>query len=186
MSHDCTFSEHIHQTASSARQMTGWIFRTFLTRNPEHLLPIFKTLVISRMEYSCQLWSPNKIKDIQELEQVQRVFTRRVTRDSLNYWERLRELKLYSLQRRRERYIIMYMWMILEGTVPNPSTKRGEEITSHHHPRLGRICTRKTVNSVSQRLLTIQADSFAYTGPRLFNCLPKSLRDMFGCSTETF
>ena len=26
----------------------------------------------------------------------------------LNYWERLHELKLYSLQRRRERYIIIY------------------------------------------------------------------------------
>ena len=32
----------------------------------------------------------------------------------LHYWERLRELKLYSLQSRSERYIIIYIWKITQ------------------------------------------------------------------------
>ncbi|MPC13244.1 hypothetical protein E2C01_005968 [Portunus trituberculatus] len=38
----------------------------------------------------------------------------------LNYWERLKELRLYSLQR-RERYLVMYVWKILG----EPCTKCG-------------------------------------------------------------
>ena len=34
-------------------------------------------------------------------------------------WQSLKELGLYSLQRRRERYQIIYLWSILEGQVPN-------------------------------------------------------------------
>ena len=39
----------------------------------------------------------------------------------LSYNERLKALKLYSLQRRRERYCIIYVWKVLEGLVPNVS-----------------------------------------------------------------
>lgn len=63
----------------------------------------------------------HRVKDIQDLEQVQRLFTRRLVGDSINYWERLKHLRLYSLQRRRERYIAIYVWKILEGMVPNPT-----------------------------------------------------------------
>ena len=37
----------------------------------------------------------------------------------MNYWQTLHELKIYSLERRHERYGIIYMWKILEGLVPN-------------------------------------------------------------------
>ena len=38
------------------------------------------------------------------------IITHKITEvQHLNYWERLNELKLYSLQRRRERYIIIYI-----------------------------------------------------------------------------
>ena len=67
----------------------------------------------------------------------------------LSYPERLTVLKLYSFQRRRERYIIIYVWKILEGLVPNffspicakESDRRGRTcITSHIYVgRLGTI-----------------------------------------------
>ena len=54
------------------------------------------------------------------VEKVQRSFTRLISgMKGLSYPERLTALKLYSLQRRRERYIILYVWKILEGLVPN-------------------------------------------------------------------
>ena len=75
------------------------------------MLTLLKSLVIPLIEYCCQLWNPWKPKDIQAIEAIQRTFTCKITEvQHLNYWERLHELKLYSLQRRRERYIIIYIW----------------------------------------------------------------------------
>ena len=54
------------------------------------------------------------------VEKVQRSFTRFISGMAcLSYTERLTVLKLYSLKHRRERYIIIYVWKILEGLVPN-------------------------------------------------------------------
>ena len=41
----------------------------------------------------------------------------------MDYWERLKALGIYSLQRRRERYKILYIWKITNGLVPNPAPK---------------------------------------------------------------
>ena len=50
-------------------------------------------------------------QDIQAIEAIQRTFTYKITEvQHLGYLGRLHELKLYSLQRRRERYIIIYIW----------------------------------------------------------------------------
>ena len=75
---------------------------------------------MSRFDYGCQLWSPYLIKHINMVEKVQMSFTRFISgMKGLSYSERLTALKLYYLQRRRERYIIIYVWKILEGLVPN-------------------------------------------------------------------
>ena len=80
------------------------------------MLTLFKALVMSRLDYVCQLWSPYLIKHINMVEKVQRSFTRFISgMAGLSYTERLTVLKMYSLKRRRERYIIIYVWKILEG-----------------------------------------------------------------------
>ena len=54
------------------------------------------------LECCCQLWNSWKAKDIQAIEAIQRKSIYKITEvQHLNYWERLHELKLYSLQRRR-------------------------------------------------------------------------------------
>ena len=58
------------------------------------------------MDYCSQLWSPGDQDSISKLEAVQRHFTSKVTgMEDMNYWARLHSLKLYSQERRRERYI---------------------------------------------------------------------------------
>ena len=74
------------------------------------MLTLLKYLVIPLLEYCCQLWNPWKAKDIQAIEAIQRTFAYKITEvQDLNYWERLHELKLNSLQRRCECYIIIYI-----------------------------------------------------------------------------
>ena len=181
MSEDLTFSKHIEVIVENGRRQSGWVLRTFRTRDRACMLTLWKALIRPKLDYCCQLWSPHKIGDIIKLEAVQRTFTSRIRgMEHLNYWERLEELGLYSLQRRRERYTIMYIWKILEGVVPNV----GMQV--NYHPRRGRLCFVRSTEGTTQRVRTIAHNSFTYTGTRLFNSAPKWLRDLSGITPDQF
>ena len=84
------------------------------------MLTILKSLVQPKLDYCSQLWSPGDQASINKLEAVQYHLVNRIKDrglDSLNYWEKLRELKLYSQERRRERYQMMFIWKISQGLV---------------------------------------------------------------------
>ncbi len=56
------------------------------------------------------MWSPAKRHEIVELEMVQRRFIKRIEGiEHLTYPEQLKKLKLYSLERRKERYLLIYL-----------------------------------------------------------------------------
>lgn len=181
MCQDATFSHHIKQATATARQLAGWILRTFQTRSERCMPTLWKALVLPRLEYNCQLWSPQKLSEISEVEAPQRTFTSKIQGvQHLNYWERLGELRLYSLQRRRERYIIIYVWKILEQKVPNVG------IVATQHPRRGRLCYVRTTPGSSQWIRSIIHHSFTYDGTRVFNCIPTTVPNLVGVSTDTF
>merc|ERR1712240_165367 len=74
----------------------------------------------SEMEYCCIVWSPVNQKWIYELEKIQKNFTKKIkVMEELNYHERLKKINMYSLERRRERYMITYGWQQLEGIKEN-------------------------------------------------------------------
>ena len=179
---DGSFKYHISQNCTAGNKLVGWILRTFDTRDPTYLIPLYKSLVASRLEYCCQLWSPHSQNEIQQLENVQRVFTRRLIGNDNDYWERLKILNLYSLQRRRERYIIIYIWKILEGIVPNPNN----QIIEIANGRRGRRCLRIKLPKAKASLQTLLDNSLIYNGPKLFNCLPSRVRNLTECSVITF
>ena len=67
---DLSWSPHIDDIVDSANKMSSWILSVFSSRDTETMLTLYKTLVRSRVEYSCPLWTPSKIEDIAKLEQV--------------------------------------------------------------------------------------------------------------------
>ncbi len=181
MSSDATFTHHYSKIVETARRMSGWVLRTFQTREEKCMLTLWKSLILPKLEYCCQLWSPHKIQDITALEAVQRTFTSRIHgAQHLNYWERLQHLQLYSLQRRRERYIVIYVWKILEGLAPNDG---GLQV--NNHPRRGRLCYVRGTQGATQKLHTLNHNS-SRNGTRLFNCLSRELRDMTGTTPESY
>ena len=112
------------------------------------MLTLWKCLIRSKLEYCCQLWNPSRKGDIQMLEQVQRNFIRKITgMEQLSYWEQLHAQSMYSLERRRERYLIIYTWRIMEGQVPNISEPNRVGIKEKWHIRRGRVCIVPTANS---------------------------------------
>ena len=99
-----------------------------------------------------------------------------------NYWKTLKQLKLYSLERRRERYRIIYIWKILEQLVPNVNSK----IQEVYHERTGRKCKLTLPHRGVTAVFNAQCSSICYHGVKLFNVLPKNLRNMSGVSVQQF
>ena len=74
----------------------------------------------------------------------------------------------------------MYTWKILEGLVPNCGIEE-----KNINERLGRMCQIKKLIG-SKQIQKLRSSSFQFTGPTLFNSLPKKLRDLKGICVEDF
>ena len=172
VSSSLSWSPHINIVVSRARSVAAWALSAFKARDVTTMLTLYKSLVRCHLEYCCPIWHPSSISDIKLLEGVQRTFTSKIhSVQHLNYWHRLKALGLMSLQRRRERYIVIQIWKILHGKSPNDVNVQFNAPSRHgitaKIPVLGK-------NS-SQRNQSLYDSSFAVTGPKLWNCLPSHL-----------
>ena len=80
------------------------------------MITILKTLIQPKLDYCSQLYSPTKQEHINKIESVQRNFTSHIIGfKDLDYWSRLTQLRLFSQERRRERYILVFLWEINQG-----------------------------------------------------------------------
>ena len=172
-----TFEANITEAVKKGNNMAAWILRVFATREEVPMMTLFKSMVIPRLEYCCQLWSPHLLKDIQRLEAVQRSFTARIAGlQHLNYWQRLDHLKLYSLERRRERYLVLYIYKIINKLVPNLRDTRFS-IKTYYNVRGDRQCRIPSISrSPSAKIRRLAENSFAVNGAKLFNQLAPELR----------
>ena len=94
-------------------------------------------------------------------------------------------LKVYSLERRRDRYTVIYVWKIIQGLAPN--LLGNDKIQCNQsNQRLGRYCSLPSLNrSAPNYVQTLRENSFSVHGPKLFNELPKQIRNFDG-ALETF
>ena len=166
----------------------------FRTRDSTTLLTLWKALILPIIDYCSQLWAPHKQDHIMQLEALQRTFTSSIQKpattregENLNYWQRLAEFDLYSIERRMERYHIIYTWKILEGQITPPKTDPIKPATNQDNPRTGRKCAQLHLPSESSaRVKTLQHHSISRKGARLFNHLPKHLRNTTNVKLEVF
>ena len=150
VSNDLNFNEHINKITTICMVIMGMLLRTFETREREPMIKMFNSYLRSKLEYCCIVWSPNKQQFINKIEDIQRVFTRKIEgMEGLNYHERLRKLDMFSLERRRERYRIIYGWQQIEGIKEN-------------------VMKLRTNNNIGNRLINNGSDE-----KRVLNCLQK-------------
>ena len=187
ISNDLTWTNQITEIVSRARIMSAWVLRTFLTRDKNPMIQMWNYQIRPILDYCSPLWSPcpSNYNNIDLLEGTQRSFTRKIDgTEGLNYAQRLKFSKLYSVQRRHERYKIIYMYKIKENKVPNISSTHG--IQFYLNKRYG--CMSKIPSYPLHHNLAVTArnSSFALTATSLWNCLPKHIRNISGLSVEAF
>ena len=186
MSASATFENEVETAVLKSNRQAGWILRVFRTRKELPLMTLYRSLVRPHLEYCCQLWSPLRLGKIRRLESIQRSYTSRILNiGHLSYWQRLKHLGLHSLERRRERYQVIYVYKVINGTVPNFSSQKFS-IKTMYSERRGRTCIVPGLNSAAPaRLKTLIDNSFAVRGVKLFNAMPRRLRN-FEESAESF
>ena len=186
LSSNCLFKNQIDDVVKNANKLCAWVLRTFKTRAPKLMILLWKSLVLSKLDYCSQLWSPTAKGDIQKLEMVQRSFIRKIDDvRNLDYWTQLEKLHLYSLERRRERYMVIYIWRILEKQVPDLTS--GKIYSVNIGGRLGRKCNSPSIkNNAPTEIKNIRYACLSVKGPRLFNILPAELRNLTNISVKAF
>ena len=148
------------------------------------MVTLWKCLIQPKLDYCSQLWTPDDQESINSIDKVQQHFLSNVAgTEHLDHWQRLNLLHLYSKERRRERYVMIFLWKIAEGLVSGyhiqfsdtDNGRRGRVAVPLPHARTAPTAVKKA-----------REVSLGVKGCRLFNLLPPDIRSMTGCSTDMF
>ena len=182
ISSDFTFKVHITKTVTSASRLAGWALRTFRRRGVGLMKTLWKCMIQPKLDYCSQLWSPADQLSINTIETVQRHFLSRVVGlETMHHWDRLKTLNLPSQERRRERYMVIFIWKISEGLV------KGYDLAFGDFGRRGRMAIPNPISSSAPAVIKRAREaSLGHKGCQLFNLIPDSVRNMKGTSVDHF
>jgi len=148
---DLHFEDHINEIVKRANRISGLLIRTITYKDKCIMVPLFKALVRPILEYGNAVWCPKLRKHINEIENVQRRFTKCIIgQKDLTYEERLKWLGLPSLEFRRLRGDMIEVFKILHHIYDPKTTQNllhkadsSLTVTRGHDLRL----TKKSVKS---------------------------------------
>lgn len=174
------FSYHISDLVTRAKQRIFLLYRCFSTRVLNYLLKGYMSYVLPLVSYCSQVWSPYLLTDIQAIESVQRLFTRRLPGLETSYSERLRALNLPSLELRRLWADLLLCFKILNGDITGPMERYGLKFADSK--REGRGHCRKLYCEFGR--IDIRLNYFGLRVVKPWNSLPTEI--VYAASVKDF
>lgn len=168
-----SWSSHVFNITSAAKKKAGWVLSCFRDRSPSTMLTLYKSVVRSHLEYGCPLWNGLSLTNLRDIEAIQRSFTTKISCPAHvnTYWDRLEYLNLMSLQRRRERYVIISMWKIFHEKMSNDL-----QVIFKENSRRGPIASIPPLVSPLSKAQTLFDNSFPVKGAQLWNLVPQNTK----------
>ena len=113
---DLRVSAQCSKAAKKANKILGLIYRHFENKSKDIILRLYKSLVRPHLDYCIQVWNPHLMKDINNLERVQKRCTRMIwSLKGVSYQDRLLRLHLTTLSKRRLRADLLETFKIING-----------------------------------------------------------------------
>ena len=167
-----SFKQHVAEATLKASRVVGNIRRSFDYLSLETFSLLFKSLVRPILEYGHCVWKPDEKNQkglCVELENVQKRATKLLSElKDLPYPERLRKLKLPSLEHRRKRGDAIEVYKYMHGfyNTKSPSLEQNKDKTTRGHSmKLAKIRPR----------LNIRGNYFNIRVVNMWNNLPESV-----------